>query len=575
MKIVLCAINSKFIHSSLSVRCLYSYAKGMEENIEICEFTINNSADYILSEIYKTKADCVCFSCYIWNMEFVKQLCADIEKIMPGVKIIIGGPEVSFPPFDLDDYNADIICCGEGEETFKELAEHFIRGNIRLEDIDGIVYKKDKDIIINKPRQLLSMDLLPFPYENIEGLENKIIYYETARGCPYNCAYCLSSTIEGVRFLDMDTVYAQLDFFLENKARQVKFVDRTFNCHKERAVKIWQYIIENDNGYTNFHFEIGADLLEESHIQILAKAREGLIQFEAGVQSTNPGTLEMICRTMDLEELYKNVLSIKALGNIHLHLDLIAGLPLEGYVSFEKSFNDTFKLRPEMLQLGFLKALKGSALRKDADKYGLVYKKNAPYEVLYTNDISYDEILKLKGVENILETYYNSNLFEKSLEYLLADYESAFKFFEEFSFYWSDNGYDKISHTKQKLFEILYQFDRRCEEKAYLKDFIKFDMFMNENVKSLPEWLDKTDYAPIGDKLNEFYSQSDNIERYMPHLKGFSPKQLSRMCHIERFGCKVDKWNESDFAEGGGCYYLFVYGDKTRAYSISFQGGGK
>ena len=572
MKILLCGINTKFIHSSLSVRCLYSYAEDLCEYMEIHEYTINNSTDYILKEVYNAKPDVLNFSCYIWNIEMIKEICEDIKKILPRVKIVLGGPEVSFPPYDLEEYGADIICCGEGEETFKELASCFIHNKPSLENIDGIVYRENGRVTINRLRQLIPMDLLAFPYENLDGLENKIIYYETNRGCPYNCAYCLSSTIEGVRFLNMDTVYEQLAFFLRNKVKQVKFVDRTFNCHKERAVKIWQYIIENDNGYTNFHFEIGADLLEDSHMALLSKAREGLIQFEAGVQSTNVETLATVCRVTDLEKLYKNVLSIKALSNIHLHLDLIAGLPGEGYESFAKSFNDVFALRPEMLQLGFLKALKGSALRINAEEYGLVYKQKAPYEVLYTNDISYNELLKLKAVENILETYYNSNLFQKSIEYLLEDYESAFEFFEEFAFYWDEMSYDKVSHTKQKLFEILYQFDNQKEKKAYLKDFIKFDMFMNENVKNLPQWLTKTDYTLIGDEIREFYSNDENIEAFMPHLKEFSPKQLSRMCHIEKFDCRVDNWHSGDADAACEYYYLFVYGDKTRVYQIDIKG---
>ena len=572
MKIVVCAINSKFIHSSLSVRCLYSYAKGLEEHVEVVEYTINNSADYILRELYNTAPDVLCFSCYIWNIELIKELCSDIKKILPAVTIILGGPEVSFPPYDLDGYNGDIICCGEGEATFKALAEYFVYNKGSLEDIDGIAYRQGDTIAINKQRQLLNMDLMPFPYENMEGLQNKIIYYETSRGCPYNCAYCLSSTIEGVRFLDMDTVYKQLDFFMRQKVRQVKFVDRTFNCHKGRAADIWRYIIENDNGYTNFHFEIGADLLEESHIALLTEAREGLIQFEAGVQSTNERTLERVCRITDLQKLYKNVRNIKALGNIHLHLDLIAGLPSEGYESFGKSFDDVFELRPEMLQLGFLKALKGSALRINTHEHGLVYKEKATYEVLYTKDISYEEILKLKGIENILETYYNSGMFRKTVEYLLEYYESSFKFFEEFSFYFGEKGYDKISHTKQRLFEILYEFggEKSGAEDRYLKNVIKFDMFMNENVKSLPAWLDKTDYASMGERLYDFYSNSENIEAFMPHLKGFSAKQLSRMCHVERFDCPVEVDSRVDLCEEKEYYYLFVYGDGTKAYYIDF-----
>ena len=576
MNILLCAINAKFIHSSLALRSLYANASKYAEHIDILEFSINNSSDFIIKEIYSKSPQILCFSCYIWNIELVKEIAAIIKKVSPEIKIIMGGPEVSFPPFELLREFSDIIAIGEGEAVFNELCGYLLTGEPELSKIKGIAYYSQENIIVNKPRALPDLNSLAFAYKDSDGLLNKIVYYESSRGCPFNCAYCISSTVEGVRFLDMDKTKAHIDFFLDSKIKLVKFVDRTFNCEPERALEIWKYIIANDNGLTSFHFEIGADLLTDAHIDALKEARAGLIQFEAGVQSTNINTLKEICRASNLEKLRANIAGIKALGNIHLHLDLIAGLPSEDFESFKKSFNDCFDLRPDMLQLGFLKLLKGSALRQNAGKYGIIYREKAPYEVLFTKHISFLELIKLKDVEDILEIYYNSGLFKLTLEYALKMFMSAFDFFYSFSLFRNEEGFHKMPHSKQKHYEILFRYLSGIESAdiIFIKDLLKFDMFMNENVKNLPKWLEKTDYTLITDKITGFFANEKNKEMYFPELFEYSSKQLSRICHIERFNYRVLDWAEYGEKKRSESYYLFVYDtSKTKVYSIDLQEG--
>jgi len=538
------------------------------------ELSINNSVEFIVKEIYAKSPDILCFSCYIWNIEIVKEVVEIIKKVSPHIKIIMGGPEVSFPPFELLGAYVDIIVLGEGEATFNELCRHYIYGKPKLSKIKGISYWHENAVVVNDIRDALDLNSLTFPYTELESLANKIVYYESSRGCPFSCAYCISSTTQGVRFIDIDNVKSHIKFFMNNSIKLVKFVDRTFNCDSQRALNIWQYIIENDNGQTSFHFEIGADLLLDTHIDCLRGARSGLIQFEAGVQSTNPRTLQEVCRSESFKKLSKNIAKIKSLGNIHIHLDLIAGLPFEGFESFKKSFNDCFSLRPDMLQLGFLKLLKGSALRINYESYGLAYRDKAPYEVLFTDHIDFNELLRLKDIEHLLGIYYNSSLAINTLEYIIKMFDTAFDFFYEFSDFWKNGGFHRVSHSKQALYEILYRYLRKVNgaDQNFIIDLLKFDMFMNENVKNLPSWLEKTDYKPIMGRINAFFSSEENARKYYSKLLGYSPKQLSRICHIERFN-----YNVLDFAHSGqkDCsenYCLFVYGDqKVKAYNIALH----
>ena len=566
MKILLCAINAKFIHSSLAIRSLYANNIKFAENIDILELSINNSVNFIVKEIYDSSPDVLCFSCYIWNIEIVKEIAEIIRKTSPQTKIIMGGPEVSFAPYDLLGKFCDIIVLGEGEVVFGELCRHFTCGEIGLGAIKDIAYIHNGEIVVNeRAPEPPDLNLLAFPYTELESLANKIIYYESSRGCPFSCAYCISSTTEGVRFLDMDTVKSHINYFRANNIKLVKFVDRTFNCDAARALEIWRYIIDNDNGITSFHFEVGADLLTDAHIECLKGARVGLIQFEAGVQSTNPRTLKEICRAENFERLSENIAKIKVLGNIHIHLDLIAGLPFEDYESFRQSFNDCFALRPDMLQLGFLKLLKGSALRINSGNYGIEYKDKAPYEVLFTEHLSFSELAMLKDIEHLLDTYYNSTLTLNTLEHVIASFDTPFDFFHAFAQFWNKEGLHRVSHSRQALYDILYRYLLTIDgvNMDYAKDMLKLDMFMGENVKNLPDWLDATDYKPIVDEINAFFSCEENAARYFPIYLGRSPKQLSRVCHIERF-------------QYLGGYRLFVYGGgKPRVFSITLGGGAK
>ncbi|MBE6011845.1 MAG: DUF4080 domain-containing protein, partial [Lachnospiraceae bacterium] len=556
---VLSALNSKFIHSSLALRSIMAYCGAYEEHLILREFTINNSEDFILRELNKIKPQVICFSCYIWNIEMIKSICGNLRKILKETIIVLGGPEVSYE-IEFENLNADIIITGEGEATFKELAERLINEE-DFYDIDGIAYQKDGRLIKNKDREFLDLNTIPFVYQGLEGLENKILYYESSRGCPFSCQYCLSSVEHGVRFLSIQRVKEDLTFFYENRPKQVKFVDRTFNCNKKHALFIWQYLIEKDNGFTNYHFEISADLLDDEMISTLEKARPGLFQLEIGVQSTNWDTLGDIKRRTNLDKLFEKVKKVKSFHNIHQHLDLIVGLPKEGYESFKKSFNDVYAVKADMLQIGFLKLLRGSGLRRDAKKNKIVYKETAPYEVLYTNELTYDEFLRLKLLEEVFETYYNSGKFKNTLEYAVNTYSDPFSFYESFMEYWEDKEHHKVSHSKIELFNILFDFlsDISEMDMRIACDLLKFDLFLNENIKNLPQWAKRTDYAKLKENLDSFYDADENKEKYFKNLSSFNAKQLARMCHIEEFEYDVYTFSKTGNIKNNKTYILFNY----------------
>lgn len=545
MKILLTAVNAKFIHSSLAIRSLKKYAYCYSDNIFLKEFTINQDTNFILDEIYKEKPDVLGFSCYIWNMGVISELIENVKKILPDTVIILGGPEVSYEAEEVlfENKSADIIIRGEGEVTFFELSQYFIDKKGSLENVDGITYRNEKGDIISTPkRKAAVLDDIPFVYDDISDLENRIIYYETQRGCPYNCQYCLSSIEKGVRFLSEERVKSDLKFFIDNNVKQVKFVDRTFNCNKNHAMMIWKYIMDNDNGKTNFHMEITADIMDDEMLDLLKNARKGLFQFEIGVQSTNPDTIKAIKRNTSFERLTEIVKKIKAMGNIHEHLDLIAGLPYEDYNSFRKSFNDVYALEPEQLQLGFLKLLKGSGLRYDAEKYGIVYRSRPNYEVLYTKEISYGEMSRLKLLEEMTETYYNSGKALNTIKYIVGIYKTPFDFFQDLGDYWERMGHHTVKHSKMELFKIMYDFvcdnDILKAKKDIIKELLRFDIFAGDNVKTIPQEL-MGQNRDIKDKVALFYKNSENIEKYAPNLKDFTPQQIARMCHIEIFDYDV------------------------------------
>ncbi len=490
MKILLAACNAKYIHSNPAVYNLRAYASDCRDSVFIKEFTINQPKDEILKDIYRSGAGVVCFSCYIWNISFVKEIIEDLKKLLPDTAFWAGGPEVSFHGEELLRAMPQLtgIMAGEGEETFRELAGYYVKNRGRLEDIRGILLRQGEEIRNNGLREPVDLNKIPFVYEHIEEFSNRIIYYESSRGCPFSCSYCLSSIDRRLRFRDLVLVKKELQFFLDNKVPQVKFVDRTFNCRHSHAMEIWKYILEHDNGVTNFHFEVSADLFTEEELKLLGQMRPGLVQLEIGVQSANPQTLKAIRRKTDLQKLENAVAGIKEKENIHQHLDLIAGLPWEDYESFRRSFNCVYKMKPDQLQLGFLKVLKGSAMEKEAKEYGMIFKTREPYEILSTKWLSYEEILKLKMVESMVEVYYNSGQFQHTLNWIMRFYEDAFSFFESLGRFYEKKGYGEISHSRIRRYEILLEFLREETKipEAEASQKMIYDLYLRENLKKRP-----------------------------------------------------------------------------------------
>ena len=496
LKILLAACNAKYIHSNLAVYNLKSCSGEYSPNVVIKEYTINQIQDDILKDIYLEQPDVICFSCYIWNISFVKELVPDLKKILPHVDFWAGGPEVSYDAVEFLKKNPAFfgVMVGEGEETFHELAGYYIeRKPENLKEIRGVAFHdetKVPDIVHTGWRELMDLSKVPFAYSNLTEFKNRIIYYESSRGCPFSCSYCLSSIDKKLRFRDIELVKKELQFFIDNKVPQVKFVDRTFNCKHDHAMAIWRYITEHDNGITNFHFEISADLLREEELVLMKTMRPGLIQLEIGVQSTNPQTIKAIRRTMDFEKLKGIVEQIHSFGNIHQHLDLIAGLPYEGYESFHKSFCDVYALRPEQFQLGFLKVLKGSHMMEMTGEYQILYKDREPYEVLSTAWLTYGEILGLKMVESMVEVYYNSGQFKHTLVFLEQYFEDPFRMYEALGRFYEKKGYSEISHSRMRRYEILMEFAGEQKEipLEVLSDVMLLDLYLRENLKSRPSF---------------------------------------------------------------------------------------
>ena len=596
MKMLLVAVNAKYIHSNLGIYSLKSYADeklgpGAEPGpdvgpgpdaelgpdgkvgpdqkprvfIELAEYTINHQLDYILQDIYRRRPDVIGFSCYIWNIEYVKALGADLKKILPGVPIWLGGPEVSYDAGKVLEGNpwAKGVMKGEGEETFAQLAGFYVDkepehaescgtcGNCgktgedqafrkSLEHIPGLAFRRSDGALADTGlRQVMDLSLIPFPYRHIKlkDLEHRIIYYESSRGCPFSCSYCLSSIDKTVRLRSLDRVMDELAYFLDAKVPQVKFVDRTFNCNKKHAMAIWQFIYERDNGVTNFHFEIAADLLDREEIELLGRMRPGLVQLEIGVQSTNPATLQAIRRRTDIDEIRRITHTINEGRNVHQHLDLIAGLPEEDIQSFRKSFNDVYAMEPEQLQLGFLKVLKGSYMEEMVRSYDIACSDKPPYEVLSTRWLSYGDILELKGVEEMVEVYYNSRQFTNTLAALAGEYSSPYEMFLDMSLYYRENGLTGMSHSRIARYEILYLIIcRRCAPGAAEKyrDQLMYDLYLRENVKSRPSFA--RDQSAHKAAIREFFQKEEAAPRYLKDYEGYDYRQMSKMAHVEAMG---------------------------------------
>ena len=555
MKFLLTAINAKYIHSNLAVYSLRAAAlaaapasdKHEPFSVELAEFTINHRTEEILRDIFLRKPDVLLFSCYIWNIVYVRELAENCKKIMPEVPVWLGGPEVSYDAekFLRENPAADGILCGEGEETFRLLAECYAAGQAdteHLAEIPGLVFREPvesaaRPIRVNTPAPLPDLSALPFPYGELAEFENRIIYYESSRGCPFSCSYCLSSIEKSVRFRDIEKVCRELQFFLDRRVPQVKFVDRTFNCRKSHAMAVWSYILEHDNGITNFHFEIEAELLDEEELALLERMRPGLVQLEIGVQSANRETLKAVRRSTDLERLRSVVERIRDGKNIHQHLDLIAGLPFEDYESFGHSFDQVFALKPEQLQLGFLKVLKGAPMYEDARKYGIAYRSQPPYEVLFTPWLPFSDILRLKMIEEMVEIYYNSHQFGMTLGQLIPRFSSAFAFFEQLALYYERNQEGQKSSRVRK-YELLLGFasEHFPEDEDRYRELLTIDYYLRERAKARPS------FAP----------DPDPYKKTLREIRQRAPKQV----HVEA----LSRENAAAlFGEQDPIYLIFDY----------------
>lgn len=542
MNFLLVGINAKYIHSNPAIYSLQAYAsqfkdkegKNLSEHIQLCEYTINQNEEDILADIYKRKPDVIAFSCYIWNITLVRELTCDLHKVMPDIPIWLGGPEVSFDPEEeLKEMKyLTGIMVGEGEKTFKELLYHYINAGAeeQLQNIAGVVTKEGRTF----ERECIDLNEIPFFYQDLSEFKNRIIYYESSRGCPFRCSYCLSSIKKKVRFRDWSLVERELYFFLQQRVPQVKFIDRTFNANHEHAMQIWKFIKENDNGVTNFHFEISADILTDEEITLLNTMRPGLVQLEIGVQSTNKRTINAINRTMNLEHLKYAVDRINSAHNIHQHLDLIAGLPYEDYESFHKSFNDVYSMQPEQLQLGFLKVLKGANMYDTSEEFGIRYASNPPYEVLFTKWLPYQDIVRLKKIEAMVEIFYNSSQFRNTLKVLCYIWKDTFLMFEKLAEFYEEQGYFTMSARRAYYYEILLAFAVKHDKdrKELYTELLIFDCYLRENMKTRPGFAPSQEYEKT--EIREIYSQMIEKNLFNEYV-GFDQKQIIKMTHLEFF----------------------------------------
>lgn len=556
MQFLLTAINAKYIHSNPAIYSLWAYAGAeLQPFIGLAEYTINHRTDEILGDLYRRKPDVIGFSCYIWNYGLVCELLREIPKVLPETDIWLGGPEVSFEAEKILARFPMVrgIMAGEGEGTFRDLLLWYVRRERPEEEIAGeCKYARFKEIPglilpegASPVRDLLEIDKLPFPYEATSQwgkFDNRIIYYETSRGCPFRCSYCLSSIDKQVRLRDFGQVKRELQFFLDKKVPQVKLTDRTFNCNYVHAMEIWKYIKEHDNGVTNFHFEIAADIMREEELDLLEQMRPGLIQLEIGVQSTNLRTLREINRSADIARIGEVTERIRGCHNIHIHLDLIAGLPFEDFDSFGKSFNDVYAMKPHQLQLGFLKVLKGTGIWERADEYGIVYQSRPPYEVLSTRWISYGKILKLKQIEEMVELYYNSNQFTHILPVLVRSFQGPFEMFWQLASFYEEKGYFTNSPARSYRYQVLLDFalGKAPEKEGLLRELFTFDYYLRENAKSRPHF--GADLSSYRESIWEFYQKEENKPEFLQEYSGFHARQTMKMTHMDVFFYPV--WEE-------------------------------
>ncbi|MDD6570802.1 MAG: DUF4080 domain-containing protein [Thermoflexaceae bacterium] len=548
MKALLTAINAKYIHTNPAVYSLMKHASQYGDFMELAEYTINNQMDAVVRDLYERKPDVLFFSCYVWNIEYVKDVAGQLKKVLPRTDIWFGGPEVSYdgPVILQDNSYLKGVMIGEGETVFTKLMRFYSYGDICLKDIEGLMYRENERIVMTKPGSLVPMDELKFLYEEPERFAHRIIYYESSRGCPFRCSYCMSSIDKTVRFRSMELVKKELGFFLAHNVLQVKFIDRTFNIRVDRTMEILQFLLEHDNGITNFHFEVAADIITDEEIALMNQMRPGLIQLEIGVQSTNPDTIREIDRTMDLERVKEVVRTLRKPGNIHIHLDLIAGLPKEDIKSFIHSFNEVYELRPQELQLGFLKVLKGAKMHDKAEEYGLIYADKAPYEVLKTNWMDFDDIIRLKAVEEMTEVYYNSGLFSYTFEFLEQYFDSAFDMYDCLAAYYKEHGLFDMKHTRITRYSILLDFIRslgRLDMEVF-EQLLVFDLYLRENLKTRP------DFACDGEIYKELTRDS---------YRKLSKTMKSKIFHVEPFHLDILKLMKDKEICRRDCLIVFDY----------------
>jgi len=579
MKTTIVALNSKYIHSSLGVWYLKAICGEEQGEISVLEATINEDEDRILASIFNEKADVVAFSCYIWNIGEVLKLSENIKKILPTIVIVLGGPEVSFEVdrFLVDHLFVDFVIMGEGEYTFKKLIYYLKSGNINFENIGGLVYRKGNKVEINDSyEQACDLDYLPSPYsdEMLQSIGNRIVYFEASRGCPFSCSYCLSSTSKGVRFFSMERVKNDLDRLIRTGIRQIKFVDRTFNCNKSRAKEILRYVIEssgakNNEVTTNFHFEAAADLFDEEMLDILSVAPEGLIQLEIGVQSTNSSTLELVDRKTDLAKVFSNISKLRLKGNINIHLDLIAGLPGESFLSFCNSFNQVYMLNPQQLQLGFLKMLKGSKIRSEAELHEYCYRNYPPYEVLFNKFISYEELLVLKGIEEHVDKYYNSGRFLTSLNnFIRFHFETAFEFYRAFHIFYVKEGLNGRNLSSRELYSAFVKFAHNFDNFEIANELIKLDYLASDNSRNYPEGIINYKEHGFKEKCFEFLKVYSNIDNYLPQYKGVPPKEIYKKVHFEVFKIDVSKVQGKKDFQKRRTVIMFDYSSKNKVSGL-------
>ena len=541
MKILLTALNSKYIHSNLAVRYLKAFTKDLDYDVNIREFTINDREERIVKEIIEEKPDVVAFSTYIWNVEMIVKVANLIKIVDPSIEILYGGPEVSYDSrLFLSENIGDFVIEGEGERTYREFVEYKL-GIKNIEDIKGLHYKKDNSVYSNSTRPLMDMEDIVFPYEEDEDLNNKIVYYESSRGCPFNCKYCLSSTTHGVRFHNIQRVIKELQYFIDKKVRLVKFVDRTFNCNSKHSIEVWDFLI-NSNTDTKFHFEISADILKDEEIELLRKAPKDRFQFEVGVQTTNDEVLKNINRFVNFSDIKEKVVELSKIKNIKQHLDLIAGLPGENYSSFVKSFNDVYSIKPEEIQLGFLKLLKGSSMREESSKYSMGFSPYPPYEILKTDKISYEEIQKLKRVEEVVDKYYNSQKFNTILNFFIKRFETPFEFYYSLGEFFESKGYFQRNIGNSEYYRAFLDYNREIlgKEEDYLVDIIKYDYLCFNKKRGIPDFIKSS------------VSKDKELEIKESYRDKYSFKEYS----IEQFKIDIDLFVQQGEVIYSDTYYL-------------------